>query len=49
MRKEVKIIVATISLIIIFLNLFEVYENKILTAICYLVITILLFIKTKGN
>lgn len=49
MNKKVKIAISLLALILIFMNLFEVYENKYIVAVSYLVITILLFTKTKGK
>lgn len=49
MNKNIKITLGIFALIFIFLNLFQVYENKYIVALCYLIITILLFLKAKGN
>ena len=49
MNKKIKITIAVIAMILVFLNLFELFENRYVVALCYLVITILLFTKSKGN
>jgi len=49
MNKYLRIFIALVALIFILLQLFEVFYNKIIIAICYITITILLFIKPKGS
>lgn len=49
MNDNIRKLLALISLVLIFMNLFQLYENKYIVAICYLIITILLFVKPKGK